>query len=47
MKPQFASMPMLGNVLHDGELHRREHLAVEVVQQRDRHEQGDDQPGEA
>ena len=32
------------DVGHHGELHRRKHLAVEVVEQRDREEQGHDEP---
>jgi hypothetical protein len=35
------------DVVHHGKLHRREHLAVEVVEQRDGREQGNDQPGAA
>ena len=34
----------VGDVLHHRELHRRQHLAIEVVQQRDGHEQRDDEP---
>ena len=47
MNPQFASRPDAGDVRHHGVLHRRQHLPVEVVQQRDRHEQDDDQPRRA
>jgi hypothetical protein len=33
------------DVRHDGEFHGGEHLAVEIVEQRHRPEQGDHQPG--
>ena len=36
--------PDVGDVAHHRELHRREHLPIEVVEQRDRHEQRDDHP---
>ena len=37
----------VGDVGHDRRLHRREHLPVEVIQERHRHEQRDDDPGQA
>ena len=39
--------PDVGDVAHHRELHRREHLSIEIVEERDRHQQRDDEPGVA